>query len=428
MANIDEIHKHIADRQIAFVYHKGKYLRKTQVRAGPISDSNIWIPKEGLAPIQAKTAFRHIRRRGYDRRIGLFRFRITRDDGVIIDLPALSAPPYGDGINIYSSAFEWVGAANGYTEDYSEFWTQEEDVWYYEGPRFGGDTKIAQWSYNTITKIWTVPFFSWVTPKRNKKDFWVRFLGKEDTLACYYANSIEEYPEYTYKDEDRFQVENLIKPRFYEVVIPHYKVIYSDTRVPSPDFPDDGAYGAPCSNPGVYEYGYCNAAKVQALEVAVESSIPYTVSYLTSDAVPTAFYYGNYTYYDSTRTVEECIADASEHWYQSDWYGGGSRWTPGADYATPVSGTIDRVFIPNWVRVTTTKGDASNNIVTSPIDSNENITPPPYTSEMGDYSIDAFYTGTDPFELPRVCIDGTVYFPLTFEVFRLKYSVTVSVT
>jgi len=412
--------------RIAIVPKGLKYQKKIQTRVS----SGRWVPKfGGMASASREKAFRHVWSKRGDRRIGFFQFRITRDDGTIIDHTLLSGRY--DGISLMEEnpdapGYVLIGEAHAYEpEDYPDeipFWNKIGDTWYYRRDKYEGFP--VEFSYNTVTHIWTIPYYTWGSedwyPIRRGKKFIAYFFCK-DSKQCIYVKSPKDNPEYNYK-HPYISAGVSIRPGFYEVRAPYYKTTLLDTRVPSPDFPD-GGFGTPCGIYASQSYGCCNAAKEQALIMTVESSIDYTVKYNTS-GTPSAFYHGTHIYYDSGRTMEECLAAAYEHWYQSDWYAeGGSVYTPGADYTSPEIERLDKVYIPAWVTVTTSKGDISNNIVTNPIDSEESITPVPYTVETNTYRIDAFYTGNDPYDLPRLCNDGTVEFPLTFEVFRLIYGV-----
>ena len=207
--------------------------------------------------------------------------------------------------------------------------------------------------------------------------------------------------------------------------VPYYKETLVTNRTPSPDFPDAG--GGWCGAAASLSYGPCNASKTQSKTLTVESSIDYTVNYNTY-GVPLAAYYGIFKYFCAGIDCDDCTDEATANWYMSDWFQQeGNRFTPGGDFLNPTEGGSEGpISIPSWVNVISSNGDDSDNIYTNPVSSSETVTPTPYKVSTIPHSINAFYTGDDPYDLPRVCDEGTVYFPLSFEIFRLRYFVNAT--
>lgn len=386
-----------ANKRIAIVPKGLRYQKVTQIRVS----SGRWLPKfGGMASASREKAFRHVWSKRGDRRLGFFQFRITRDDGTVMDYLSLSYPPYDDGIAIYDSNKKWIGLACGYSDAYSEFWTKEGDTWYYDGPRFAGDEKTVQWSYNTITQVWTVPFFSWLSPKGNKKDYWVRFSGKEDTVVSWYAKPSGSHLEYTYKDADRYQTENLMKPAFYEIAIPYYKETYWET----PFTPDPDLLPLGCAD---HFPDSCYSADFTQ-KVTVESSIQYAINFW-ADCRFRGIFWGLWHYYCGNISCADCISEATEGWYYSE------------------SG--EHVWVPEYVKLSTSNGVVSNNVYTNPIDSEQIVTPTPYTVEEQIFTMDLDWTYPGGgYTLERPCIGGEspVEFDLDFGTVVGNFSLKAS--
>lgn len=264
------------------------YKKRTQTRVG-----GSYIPRYNKAIVAGgkKTAFRYVRYRRKEYRKKIFQFRITREDGTIIDETTLRY--YGQGINIYQKKDEYpnptevwhlrmVGSAHGRDKedpDDLQYWTQNGDMWNYKDD--SDPDYIVEFSYNTITKIWTVPFYEWQTIKKNEKCF-VRFIC-DDSIQTWYAAS--EDLTYIYKDGNRFKDNDRIKSKFYEATVPYWKTTYSEivgtiTCVEdSLDF--DFILGVAKQSSyifldgGTYEY-----------KLNIKSSIPYKITWKTRDRDP----------------------------------------------------------------------------------------------------------------------------------------------
>lgn len=191
-----------------------------------------------------------------------FRFKIIRDDGVVIDETTLACDKVSIteagkvagnlGIILYRKRLEYpeptapwllefMGSAHGQDpENYPEdlpYWTKVGDVWYYEkdsayNPGVG---HIVKFSYNTVTQIWNVPFYGWKDKDdRDEGKYFVSFLYS-DGVETWYKTPVDiERPEYVYKLADRFKDEDMTAPGLYEIAVPYYFVTYENNNTDHP--------------------------------------------------------------------------------------------------------------------------------------------------------------------------------------------------
>ena len=390
-----------ANKRTAIIPKGLRYQKVTQTRVS----NGRWLPKfGGMASASREKAFRHVWSKRGDRRLGFFQFRITRDDGTIIDHTLLTFE--GIWIRQDKDSFPWfqgIGGAHGYLpEDHPEdmpYWTKEGDVWYYYRET---SYLIKEFSYNTVTEIWTVPFYVFKTvdvkPKRGKK-FWVLF-DCEDSVRCMYVKSPKDDPEYIYQTDDSFATTNdYVRPDFYEVRVPYYKII-SMVRNPVPE--ED-----PLNLCSWVEWPptYCYPETGGYLIYTVHSSIQYIIYYELYSATR-ANVWGKYMDSCSGLSCEECLiaGDASEE-----------RWLSADPPGSIVGIGID-------VSGTTTHGDSSGNIETNPIDTQYTITPIPYTVEEGVYQV-TITPNSLIYDLIIGCPGGEVTFELDVKIARSNYEV-----
>ena len=378
-----------ANKRIAIAPKGLRYQKRTQVR----SSSGNWIPKfGGMASASREKAFRHVWSKRGDRRPGIFSFRVTRDDGTIMD--------HTNGVIMIRQSkegypgWETVGMARKYDPilypDEIAYWTKEGDIWYYFNE---SENWPIRFSYNTVTHIWTVPFYVWsgLNVKKGKR-FWV-VCGFEDSILAEYRKPASGggAPRYYYRTEDLYKPEDYIRPKFYEMVAPYYKQI-SQEWTPLPDPIPHAGY---CS----VMHRYC-FEKVGNMTLTVKSSIPYTVSYDTYGGTPSGTFWGKYQ--NSCGDCEECVilAEASEaRWLWND--------PPGSVLAIPVD-----------VTVTTTHGDISTDIQANPIHAEHRVTPTPYVAETDVFQIIGTYMDSDPYQLVIPCDGGEVTFELEFKMWK----------
>lgn len=369
-------------------------------------------------PFRAKEATKLEERKLYD-----FKFKIVRDDGVIIDHTLI--PPYY-GIRIYQNCAgnpQLVGDAHGYDpeedpED-AEYWTYEDGnekgrrwTWFYNRGSHPYETKF---NYDTRTQIWTVPFY--YSPNifiRRHKLFWVTFYCIDSVLCMLSPPEIRtELPEYIYKEKDFYQDKDRVIPKFHPVRVPYYKATpHGETRTPCPDFPDDDRYGY-CGDIATSYYGRCQCGGVAYKTITVQSSIPYTVSFGAGGTPIGSLYGWNFPIPSTTRTVAQTYAIAWTHWYQTEWF------------YTEDGFLHNRPFpIPEHVRASTSNGDLSDNIETNPMHTVQKVSPVPYEVSTTEHEIKIEYTGPDPYEIRIECSDGVAVFPLDFRIFRALYFIS----
>lgn len=267
------------------------FKKRTQTRV-----AGRYVPRYNKATVAGgkKTAFRHTRYRKLEYRKRIFQFRITRDDGTIIDETTLRY--YGQGINIYQKKDEYpnptevwhlrmVGSAHGRDEkdpDDLQYWTKNGDVWNYKDD--SDPEYITEFSYNTITKIWMVPFYKWNKPTGNKQCF-VRFIC-DDSVNAWYKKPTGVDPEYVYKTADIFKDEDLIKPKFYEIAVPIWRVAYENNRPAYVDYDEFRALSCADKIVGIVDkpHFYTSTPVHYTTQnpfykkVIVESSIPYKIT------------------------------------------------------------------------------------------------------------------------------------------------------
>lgn len=239
-----------------------------------------------------RTAFRHVRLRKGEYKEGVFQFVITRDDGTVIDETTLRY--YGQGINIYQKKDEYpnptetwhlrmVGSAHGRDPedaDDLQYWDKQGDVWKYKND--SDPDYVVEFSYNTVSQIWTVPFYVWNKPTGSKKCF-ARFIC-DDSVNTWYKKPTGGSPEYAYKDDDLFKDEDLIKPKFYDIAMPYWVVTYTWLRGSiscsggelSMEFVDGVARNG--------SYAFFSDSYVKTTNV--KSSIPYKITWKTRDSSP----------------------------------------------------------------------------------------------------------------------------------------------
>lgn len=251
-----------------------------------------------------------------------FRFRITRDDSLIIDETMLRRVT--PGIAIYRKMKEYpnptedwqlemVGLALGRDPDSSN-WTQDGDVLFYEG-MLGAD-KPFKFSYNTVTQIWTVDLFTWLSYKVDyeledislyDKDYWVEIRCEEESINCWFAKSTQPNErEYAYKEADFFDDQDRVEPAFYDLTIPVWIIEEEDNNpvyAPQSDYSHqmgvgycDGRYNMHTALPHNYSWPQWHSAQDYFYEkITVISSVPYKVTEQIPKVYPTSFGCWGYT-------------------------------------------------------------------------------------------------------------------------------------
>lgn len=421
MANIiDDIHRRIANRQIALVPLSANRKREAQFK---VSDANS-IPRLAQAPTMDKTSFRYIPKPKEDVRYPIFRFRITRDDGTILGPTSFSIHT---GITVVqeskvnSGTYEPVAEAHGYDpsldpEDAS-YWVHNPVTKLWEYSR-GEDPYKVKFSYDLLTQIWILTYSSsWgFTPNNPYKTFWAFFHG-EDSVQCMYIKSSKSnpaypykhvtsgHPEYVYKTVDFYKDEYKIRPGFYEVRVPYYKMTVTHTG---------NFYIPPPATPPSYcdlesSQGPCYTNKNITKFLTVESSIDYTASFRTEDN-PSVMYYGYFLHYGEC-TLDHCV-DCEAAWAFNGWAAGGVI-APGEGEA----------FVPDQVLTISSNGDYSTNINTNPVDSTKIVSPTPYKVSTIVHQMDVYFTGPDPLQYEEICGDdvGSKTYPLPFKIFRVRF-------
>lgn len=283
-----------ATKRVAIVNKGLRYQKKTQVR----SSGGGWIPKYDMAAASRETAFRHVRSKRGDRRLGIFQFRITRDDGTVIDIDTLykgDPVPSWVGIGIYQKkdAFpnptsiahlQLVGSAIGKKSEDAGYWDKVGDNWYYRNA--SNPSEIIEFSYNTKSQIWTVPLFSWeLNPKTKEKKFWVFFSCEDSIFLTEYVVPTNSNPEYAYKNEDKYKEKDFLKPKFYKVAVPYWEVVY-ENNAPNYIFTNFYTFEGSCDefvdfvadNPDTKEHGAWHTTQKSFYKKAiVKSSVPLEV-------------------------------------------------------------------------------------------------------------------------------------------------------
>lgn len=334
----------------------------------------------------------------------VFQFRITRDDGTVIDESLLSY------ILIHQStdsSVEVIGSIHGYhpaddPED-AAFWVKEEDTWHYSRETSPG--YLTECSYNTITQIWTVPFVTWPDKEpKYGKDFWASFLC-EGSVACMYVDREIDSRGYIYIRDDFCQESHKIVSKFYEVVVPYYKLI-STFRTPL-------AYPDECED----SWFWCWYASGGLQSVTIKSSIPYTIMFKAPASwailYPTGSYWGNW--------VENCLhypPDCAACQAEADTRG--ARWCSTDPYPIAIDESAN-------VTATCSNGTVSNNLKTNRIWEEQVITPAKNIVQTDEHSIVLSYNGSGSHTLTRECSGGgTINFFVGFRFFKLDIGIDFS--
>lgn len=199
-----------------------------------------------------------------------FLFRITRDDGTVVD----------------GAQYEW--ATIFYCRNATGQSSIPEDIIYDDDPESS-----------------TYQFWSFKIPEYMKSidGYWVEFRWIEDSIQTIYP--------YKWIDSEKYQESDLIKQGKYEAVVPYWKTEFSNTGiafVPPPDLPIDCWPDEGCSGGG-----YTNSLVVKTY--TIHSSIPHTVTFFASNA-PVGAYYGKYSAYSCRlQPCEDCQDAGYEHWF-----------------------------------------------------------------------------------------------------------------
>lgn len=325
----------------------------------------------------------------------VFQFRITRDDGTVIDKDLLTIIRIQQEIEGNPGHYQTLA----YTTSYSvgdPNWTQDGDTWHYKEDGYYS----REFSYNTVTQIWTVPFMvgPYIVPKYGK-DFWVE-LTCTDSVTCMYA-AIENRG-YVYKSADFHQAEHAAVSKFYEVKVPYYKIISTD-RTPLP-------YPAYCTT------RWCWDAGGGFDNVVVKSSIPYTVWFKAPDVVshtPRGSYWGKW--------VDNCLLhgpDCAACQVEADRLG--NRWCA----TDPIPIAIDESAN---VAIVCSNGVSSSNLTINPIDSEQVVTPDANVVQTNTHTLTLSYSGSGNYTLTRNCAGGgSINFPLDFRVFHLDVYISIT--
>lgn len=322
----------------------------------------------------------------------VFQFRITRDDGEIIDESLLLH------ILIYLSTDggkELVGGTLGYHPDLypdeEEFWVKEGDTWHYSRDEYSG-------SYNTVTQIWTVPFIPGYDEKaKHGKDFWAEF-DCEKSVDCLYADREVDSRGYIYVLDDFYQESQKIVSKFYEIVVPYYE------RLPLYVTPHPGCCG--CEPSG---YTFCWAGGGGYVKT-IKSSIPYTVRFEAprgTSSYPTGIYYG--VWIESCRgySCPACLDRAIKL---------GARFCN----EDPAGVAIDE---SEKVTAACSDGTVSSNLKTNKVYKEQIITPPENTVQTDAHAITLSRQGGG-YTLRRVCRGGNIQeFDLGFRCFVLSITI-----
>lgn len=249
---------------------------------------NVFVPEKVVLPEKPEEKILH----------DYFRFRITRDDGEIIDETLLRRVT--PGIGIYRKIKEYpdpeeywqtemVGLAVG-RDPSSSNWTKDGDVWFYEGSL--GTDKPFKFSYNIKTQIWTVHLFTWVSFRTDyeledislyDRDYWVEIRCEEESVDCWFARETAPDRGYVYKKENFFDHSDRVEPAFYNLTVPVWIVEEEDNHVEYVDatIPTfcDNIYAFFMENPHNYRYPRWNTTHNYFYEkIKVKSSIPYTIT------------------------------------------------------------------------------------------------------------------------------------------------------
>lgn len=295
------------------------YKKRTQRRVG-----GNWVPNytNAIAATNRRdTAFRHVRHRKRRYREKVFRFKIIRDDGTVIDHTTIGLIQiYGEGgynvgqtwgiIGRLPEGYGYVAGAFDYDEEDPEpEWSHSGNVWTYED-------EWQKFSYNTETEIWTVYFFdedeSAEKIKKNGKFF---VFIKVDEYSCITVQMSPDKDEdgineYIHIEDEKYSIEDTVKVGFYEVKAPYFKVEY-ETNAPYFEPVEDCTE---CED--VISQSYDNWRQAPAgnyftnqsyfyKKITVYSSLPYTVVERVSYGTVETFGY-SYDFYITTE--EDCPA------------------------------------------------------------------------------------------------------------------------
>ena len=380
----------------------GPYKKLTQIKG----DSG-WIPT-ALAAVTTSPALasepkshRPLRYGKYDRRLHVFRFKITRDDGEIIDHTLMGGISiWQPNINYPDTVRDYVGAAHGYDPEGSpddiQYWTYDEasGVWSYEKEEW---SYVYKFRYNTRTQIWTVPLFKFderapsYLKTRKGKIFWARFLVEDSTTAMYKRPlSPDSHPRYTYKTSDWYQEEDKLIPKFYQVRVPYYKLISSVYT------------GLIDEDVSVTSYGLSGS-----LTLTVETSVDILIKYQTYTAfggTQRAAFYGIWCGYDEPcdRTKWDTCAELIE---------------AAAAQGPRLCSEYDGLGFPALAHLITEQGDdvtGTSNLI--PYPGVEHSVPAlPYIVTERLARISFTYVGPMVYDYIVSCDETTVTFPLTID-------------
>lgn len=384
-----------------------------------------------------------------------FRFKVIRDDGVIMDETMFKDPDSSSTVAGYIRIYQQledgstdkklVGLAYEYNPKdtfMAAYWTLNEDknTWnlYYD---YYPDN-IVECSYNIDTQVWTIPFFEWkdrdmpVCDEEDYryeganpfyefpddelgKEFWVKFYNTGSDIVSWYAMPENDQLRYTYKTADLYKEEDLIAPELYNVAVPYFEIVsihddhVSYTADPQPwddseyralwnpprDCPDhedpncDSFYNA---SGGDWFQGLTTINKAITDTCVVKSSVEYKVTIAASKAY--VAFYGDCTAYCCNVTEAQCRSHSEMYWWCDD---------AGSDQ----------------VSVATSEGDSSSNLDSNPIDSEHIIVPTPYTVQERNHTITINYTGPDPYEYDA---QGIAVFEMPFKFFKSNGDIAAS--
>lgn len=262
----------------------------------------------------------------------VFQFRLTRDDDEVITEGMLGSIRIYQEVKERPGNYMVVGFLPGYRPDDDEinaaFYTKSGNKFYYS--REIADGQFAEGSYDAITQIWTIQFYKeGLRDHKYGKDFWVSIFCEKSVDAQYVEPGIND-AGYIYKTDDFFKEENALYSKFYEMKIPYYEVVSTESspiQIAQGEDIDGFFYGSDeVEEGGVRDYWRWVSGG--SLTLTVKSSISYNVrmqgpvsgeaSVFPAYAIYKGVFWGDE---HAATTCEQLMEDAEEkgdHYYTSN--------------------------------------------------------------------------------------------------------------
>lgn len=319
----------------------------------------------------------------------VFQFRITRDDGTIIDKDLITTIRIRQEDPDNPGTYRTVALVTTYVAGPS--WSKVGDTWYYHLDSYF----TYDYSYNEATEIWTVPFMlrtaspNSITPK-DGKDFWVFIEAADGEVG-----QLDGDGGYVYKTADYYQADHALVPKFYEAKTPYFKVISYD-NTPYVKYPDDSVCGLCYTG---------NATR----SVTVKSSIEYSLRLIVQN--PGVSFWGKW--------IENCLLHGPDcAACQAAANALGDRYCKTDPFPIAIHSNVD---------IDTSWGDNYPDIGSNPgtpkIDVTKYVTPPnPYTATEATHSMISSYQGLNSYTITRACVGGgSIDFVLPYYAYNCEF-------